>query len=360
MLIYNTPAFGSFSTSSTPVVGDDEEEIVRKRNLRRSENESNLKEFLIGLARNRGKIAKKGIPDWWGSSRVLLRDWSVGEIGYYSNVTISNFKDLDLKVSGEEFKEKFQAAKEIVMGNSTLKDELKERKEWRKTEIGKKELRLKVVDGKSLEEIRPNSSKVEGDQEIYFRKLRGDEKLEGDDEDGWEESEVTMGGIEDEDEDQDEGLDDELEVDEEDEEEDEDPEIEEQDTSKLKSILKPSKTSKKSDSKKGSAPQQVIEKSKKSVRLGGAETQAQAKAKKNEIVKVSEGSSLGFDEAKPVSKKEKRKAVASVPEVQEQISKKAKNDTAKKVKKSVSEVKTKKVEPQGPAPGEKYDFGQFF
>lgn len=221
-------------------------------------------------------------------------------------------------------------------------------------------MRLKVVDGKSLEEIRPNSSKVEGDQEIYFRKLRGDEKLEGDDEDGWEESEVTMGGIEDEDEDQDEGLDDKLEVDEEDEEEDEDPEIEEQDTSKLKSILKPSKTSKKSDSKKGSAPQQVIEKSKKSVRLGGAETQAQAKAKKNEIVKVSEGSSLGFDEAKPVSKKEKRKAVASVPEVQEQISKKAKNDTAKKVKKSVSEVKTKKVEPQGPAPGEKYDFGQFF
>lgn len=78
------------------------------------------------------------IPDWWGSSRVLLRDWSVGEIGYYSNVTISNFKDLDLKVSGEEFKEKFQAAKEIVMEIQLLKMNSKKGKNGGKLKLGKR------------------------------------------------------------------------------------------------------------------------------------------------------------------------------------------------------------------------------
>ncbi|KAG0139634.1 hypothetical protein CROQUDRAFT_666217 [Cronartium quercuum f. sp. fusiforme G11] len=62
MLIYNISAF------SYPNQSDDEL----------------TKEFLIQVARSRGRVKKGGIPDLIGSARSVLRDWNSGRIPYYT------------------------------------------------------------------------------------------------------------------------------------------------------------------------------------------------------------------------------------------------------------------------------------
>ncbi|KAI8444867.1 P-loop containing nucleoside triphosphate hydrolase protein [Phakopsora pachyrhizi] len=62
MLLYNIPTF----------------------NFPGQTDESRMKEFLIQVARSRGRIRKGGIPDLEGSARGVLRDWNMGRIPYYT------------------------------------------------------------------------------------------------------------------------------------------------------------------------------------------------------------------------------------------------------------------------------------
>lgn len=42
------------------------------------------KDFLIAVARSRGRLKKGGIPDLAGAARMILRDWNAGRIPYYT------------------------------------------------------------------------------------------------------------------------------------------------------------------------------------------------------------------------------------------------------------------------------------
>jgi len=45
---------------------------------------SDTKDFLIAVARSRGRLKKGGIPDLTGAARMILRDWNAGRIPYYT------------------------------------------------------------------------------------------------------------------------------------------------------------------------------------------------------------------------------------------------------------------------------------
>ena len=42
------------------------------------------KDFLIAVARSRGRLKKGGVPDLFGACRMILRDWNAGRIPYYT------------------------------------------------------------------------------------------------------------------------------------------------------------------------------------------------------------------------------------------------------------------------------------
>lgn len=62
MLLYNVPAF----------IYDGQTDEAR------------TKEFLIHVARSRGRVKKGGVPDLVGTARGILRDWNSGRIPYYT------------------------------------------------------------------------------------------------------------------------------------------------------------------------------------------------------------------------------------------------------------------------------------
>lgn len=45
---------------------------------------SDTKDFLIAVARVRGRLHKGGVPDLSGTARMVLRDWNAGRIPYYT------------------------------------------------------------------------------------------------------------------------------------------------------------------------------------------------------------------------------------------------------------------------------------
>lgn len=45
---------------------------------------TDAKDFLIGVARSRGRLKKGGVPDLPGSAKMVLRDWNAGRIPYYT------------------------------------------------------------------------------------------------------------------------------------------------------------------------------------------------------------------------------------------------------------------------------------
>ncbi|MBW0545626.1 hypothetical protein O181_085341 [Austropuccinia psidii MF-1] len=62
MLLYNIPAFTYPGQTS----------------------EARIQEFLIQVARSRGRIKKGGIPDLPSTAKAILRDWNMGRIPYYT------------------------------------------------------------------------------------------------------------------------------------------------------------------------------------------------------------------------------------------------------------------------------------
>ena len=45
---------------------------------------ADTKDFLIAVARSRGRLKKGGVPDLYGACRMILRDWNAGRIPYYT------------------------------------------------------------------------------------------------------------------------------------------------------------------------------------------------------------------------------------------------------------------------------------
>ncbi|CAO1638759.1 unnamed protein product [Sympodiomycopsis kandeliae] len=83
MMLYNVPAFGSYQSKS--ISSTDEGELrSHKEQESRKKIIHDTSEFLIGLARVQGRAKKHGIPDIYAASRIVLRDWSSGSIGYYT------------------------------------------------------------------------------------------------------------------------------------------------------------------------------------------------------------------------------------------------------------------------------------
>ncbi|UZJ51660.1 hypothetical protein CBS101457_000980 [Exobasidium rhododendri] len=140
-------------------------------------------DFLIGVARTQGRLKKGHVPDTVAAARHVLRGWSTGELGYYSKPP-----------SGLEGVE---TAKSAIEKDSSLRNVVLSRKEWRKLWNGK-ELRLTTGEEGMLGAVKVAFAKpaeIEEDE---------NEEEEQDEEDEEDEEEEEDEGDEDED-DEDEG-----------------------------------------------------------------------------------------------------------------------------------------------------------
>ncbi|KDN37804.1 hypothetical protein K437DRAFT_34999 [Tilletiaria anomala UBC 951] len=120
-LVYSIPAFPVPSSSDS------------------SHAEAAAESFLVGLARARGRLKKRDLPDSHGAARILLRDWSAGDLKYYS-------KPPPLLSSGasasSNSKGKAKAAETGIELAKALDGKCLPRKEWR-LKWAAKEIRLK-------------------------------------------------------------------------------------------------------------------------------------------------------------------------------------------------------------------------
>lgn len=218
MMAYNTPAFGSF----VPRVSEEEQRPSWKIQMEKLEKDA--EEFLIAVANKNGRMMKGKMPDPFAAARIVLRDWSMGTLGYYVKPT-----------SEQVEKSAIDAAQTQIKTDSGLKKLVLPRKEWRKKYEGK-ELRLNDI---------LHNDGLLGKQRIAFAKVSGapvvqtDKTLDDDDEEEEEEEDASDEEMEEEDD---------VDVDEDDEDEDEaveEQEVEEEEQELAipspKSILKASR-----------------------------------------------------------------------------------------------------------------------
>lgn len=62
------------------------EQLSNLYNIEGGFNESDAHDFLLRVALMRGKLGKGGIPDLEGAARIVLHDWNIGKISYFSKV----------------------------------------------------------------------------------------------------------------------------------------------------------------------------------------------------------------------------------------------------------------------------------
>ena len=86
MLIYGTPAFGSFVPAEATLSDDApvEEAVLEKLQRTEDKAQADTEQFLIGVARSVGRLKRYGVPDILSAARGILRDWSQASIGYYA------------------------------------------------------------------------------------------------------------------------------------------------------------------------------------------------------------------------------------------------------------------------------------
>ncbi|WFD32144.1 hypothetical protein MSPP1_003189 [Malassezia sp. CBS 17886] len=214
MLAYGTPAFGSFVPKRASLADDASMEAIEKE-LQQQDAEKAAavtEQFLIGVARSRGRLKRHGIPDVLGAARLLLRDWSHAALGYY-------VKPLDrLKDVADADKLRWTAAQEAV---AALSPAVVSRKQWRER-WGSRELRLKPLKGgvfarQALEFVPVAAEDMEDEMDEDVPVYGGEE---AEDEDDGKEGEEEEGEDEEDDEEEDEEEEDEDEEDEEEEEDD--------------------------------------------------------------------------------------------------------------------------------------------
>ncbi|KAH0447974.1 hypothetical protein IEQ34_023197 [Dendrobium chrysotoxum] len=62
----------------------DSEQLSTLYNIEGGFNEGDAHDFLLRVALMRGKLGKGGIPDLEGAARIVLHDWNIGKISFYS------------------------------------------------------------------------------------------------------------------------------------------------------------------------------------------------------------------------------------------------------------------------------------
>ncbi|PWN33355.1 uncharacterized protein FA14DRAFT_161249 [Meira miltonrushii] len=62
----------------------DAEQLSTLYNIEGGFNEGDAHDFLLRVALMRGKLGKGGIPDLEGAARIVLHDWNIGKISFYS------------------------------------------------------------------------------------------------------------------------------------------------------------------------------------------------------------------------------------------------------------------------------------
>ncbi|KAH9813443.1 P-loop containing nucleoside triphosphate hydrolase protein [Melampsora americana] len=127
MLLYNVPAF--------TYNGQTEEDRT--------------KEFLIHVARSRGRVKKGGIPDLVGTARSILRDWNSGRIPYYTippalppaASSVSTARATIMNEYGVEFdfEALFSQVDEETLGSSKSQKEMSSVVKMKSTEINENE-----------------------------------------------------------------------------------------------------------------------------------------------------------------------------------------------------------------------------
>lgn len=137
MLVYGTPAFGSFVPERASLADDAPmEEVVRDMQRQSDEKAAaDTEQFLIGVARSVGRLKRGGIPDVLGAARILLRDWSHDALGYYAQPS-ERAKHIQQHGSDDEKKAWAKAAALVDAMNTVVP-----RKEWR-SKWASRELRL--------------------------------------------------------------------------------------------------------------------------------------------------------------------------------------------------------------------------
>ncbi|MCO5585192.1 hypothetical protein L7F22_039124 [Adiantum nelumboides] len=95
----------------------DAEQLSTLYNIEGGFNEGDAHDFLLRVALMRGKLGKGGIPDLEGAARIVLHDWNVGKISFYSTPPAVHHS---LQKSGQEASANGHAAEEIKAdtGNS--------------------------------------------------------------------------------------------------------------------------------------------------------------------------------------------------------------------------------------------------
>ncbi|EPQ28324.1 uncharacterized protein PFL1_04151 [Pseudozyma flocculosa PF-1] len=310
MLIYNLPAFGSFTPSKASLADEELTEEERASLISaqlRAKVHADTEEFLISLARSQGALRRGKFPSTAAAARILLRHWSAHNFAYYSQAPALSAEDklayLE-KVGRPRIQPLVEAAAAVP------------RKEFRKR-WSAKELRLKPL------------SLVNGREALVVDEVRlMDPPYEEDD---------------------DESVGDEEEVEDDGEEEEEEAEGEDDETAEpaLKSILKkPTSASTSGKGKKRSAPAASV------TLVDGS-------------VDVDDGDATIDDkDDSKLSRKDKRLAkkakTTATPASTATANKKQKKPAGAAAATKAGAAGNALAASTGPAPGEKYDFTAFF
>ncbi|WFD26408.1 hypothetical protein MNAN1_001388 [Malassezia nana] len=218
MMAYGTPAFGSFVPERATLADEPAEAMREYERQAEAKIKHDTEEFLVGIARSKGRLKRMGIPDTLGAARLLLRDWAHGGLGYYA-LPHSKAKTVQAKGSKSE-KAQWAEAEQLVQAM----DVVRPRKEWRQA-WASKELRLEALEKPPFDEDALEWLSIEDDDEEDEEK-DDDEEEEVDEDD--EEVDEDDEEVDEDDEDDEEVDEDDEEVDEEVDEDDEDDEEEDE------------------------------------------------------------------------------------------------------------------------------------
>jgi hypothetical protein len=179
MMIYGTPAFGSFVPERASLADDAPlEDVVRDQHRQSDEKAyADTEQFLISVARSVGRLKRMGVPDVLGAARILLRDWSHAVLGYYA-VPHDRAKHVLSHGSSQE--------KKIWTSVAELVDQVKTvlpRRDWRQN-WASRELRLVPLKEAPFEQVDLVFAPVPEDADDDDIPEFEDEEIDSDEADG--------------------------------------------------------------------------------------------------------------------------------------------------------------------------------
>ena len=206
MLIYGTPAFGSF-VPAQPSLDEDapaDEALLEQELLAQDKARADTEQFLIGVARSVGRLKRKGVPDTFGAARRILRDWSHAGLAYYAKPPVTRKAVQTTGTKADQARWGKAQAQVAHIAAAVLP-----RKLWRE-QWENRELRLTALPQGPLADEPlvfapvPDEDEDEDEDEEDVPVYGGDDDEEEEDEEDEEDEEVLDGTSEDEDEDEEE------------------------------------------------------------------------------------------------------------------------------------------------------------